>query len=51
MLNDITFLFNHGIIITGPSEESILERYELLESKLKKKLFMKNTNMIMMLNC
>ena len=26
MLNDITFLFNHGIIITGPSEESILER-------------------------
>lgn len=38
MLNDITFLFNHGIIITGPSEESILERYELLESKLKKEI-------------
>tara|TARA_B100001175_G_C19512356_1_gene644723 strand:- start:2178 stop:3227 length:1050 start_codon:yes stop_codon:yes gene_type:complete len=38
MLNDITFLFNHGIIITGPSEESILERYELLENKLRKEI-------------
>jgi len=38
MLNEITFLFNHGIIITGPSEESIKERYELIENRLKKEI-------------
>tara|TARA_B100001250_G_scaffold409091_1_gene432724 strand:+ start:7814 stop:8887 length:1074 start_codon:yes stop_codon:yes gene_type:complete len=38
MLNEITFLFNHGIIITGPSEESIKERYDLIESRLKKEI-------------
>lgn len=38
MLNEITFLFNHGIIITGPSEESIKERYKLIESRLKKEI-------------
>ena len=27
-LNDITFLFNHGIIVTGPSEDAIKERYK-----------------------
>jgi ribulose-5-phosphate 4-epimerase/fuculose-1-phosphate aldolase len=38
MLNEITFLFNHGIIITGPSEESIKERYRLIESRLRKEI-------------
>ncbi len=38
ILNEITFLFNHGIIITGPSEESIKERYELIENRLKKEI-------------
>ena len=38
MLNEITFLFNHGIIITGPSEESIKKRYELIENRLKKEI-------------
>jgi len=38
MLNEITFLFNHGIIITGPSEESIKERYELIENRLRKEI-------------
>ena len=38
MLNEITFLFNHGIIITGPSEESIKERYEFIENRLKKEI-------------
>jgi len=38
MLNEITFLFNHGIIITGPSEESIKESYKLIESQLKKQI-------------
>ena len=41
MLNEITFLFNHGIIITGPSEESIKERYDLIESRLKKEIIYK----------
>ena len=41
MLNEITFLFNHGIIITGPSEESIKERYEFIESRLKKEIIYK----------
>jgi ribulose-5-phosphate 4-epimerase/fuculose-1-phosphate aldolase len=41
MLNEIIFLFNHGIIITGPSEESIKERYELIESRLKKEIIYK----------
>ena len=37
-LNDITFLFNHGIIVTGPSEDAIKERYKLVENALKKHL-------------
>jgi rhamnose utilization protein RhaD (predicted bifunctional aldolase and dehydrogenase) len=41
MLNEITFLFNHGIIITGPSEESIKKRYELIENRLKKEIIYK----------
>ena len=41
ILNEITFLFNHGIIITGPSEESIKKRYELIENRLKKEIIYK----------
>ncbi len=37
-LNDITFLFNHGIIITGPSEDSIKDRYRFVEEMLKKEI-------------
>lgn len=37
-LNDITFLFNHGVIVTGPSEESIKEKYEIIEKLLKKEI-------------
>ena len=37
-LNDITFLFNHGIIITGPSEKSIKDRYKSVEEILKREI-------------
>ena len=37
-LNEITFLFNHGIIITGPSEEFIKKRYALIENRLEKEI-------------
>ena len=37
-LNEITFLFNHGIIVTGPSEDSIKDRYRSVEEMLKKEI-------------
>jgi len=40
-LNDITFLFNHGIIVTGPSEDAIKERYKSVENALKKEIVYK----------
>jgi len=37
-LNHITFLFNHGIIVTGPSKDSIKDRYKSVEEMLKKEI-------------